>query len=81
MLASELMAWQLGSPWGKVQWQAKFLLPKVKKRVYRIGQIRALDTYGSDSAQKKHLLVNAKNSDDDIARVGVCHHDHDIKRQ
>jgi uncharacterized protein involved in cysteine biosynthesis len=28
-----------------------------------------------------HPLIIAKNSDGDIARVGVCHHDHDIKRQ
>jgi hypothetical protein len=63
------------------QGQAKLLPPKAKKRVPRIEQIRALDVYGSDSAQKRHLLINAKNSDGDIARVGVCHYDHDIKRQ
>jgi len=51
-----------------------------KKRVTRIEQIRALDVYGSDSAQKKHLLINAKNSDGDVARVGVCHYDHDIRQ-
>ncbi len=63
------------------QGQAKLLPPKAKKRVPRIEQIRALDVYGSDSAQKRHLLINARNSDGDIARVGVCHYDHDIKRQ